>query len=251
MKKQLTIFIALCITFFLMTMPKGPVVCTETGGSGISLWRKAGQYVIAHKAVFPSRYCENEIIYDRDGNVQETSVSSIVIQRDNTNSSLRLIRCIKDGKALNQSDFVTLQRELSKHTVDDLYPRELNPFDPLEIDRVTVHNTGKTEKINGHTCSILTYTQRTDDNVWRGTAWIRLNDGVPQKITCSPRTMPKAEDNVSIKKITMTVLYAAVYGEKYGPLKTITASSFIYNPMSFVSFRGKAKSVITYSSYKR
>ena len=214
--------------------------------SANSLWQKAVITIKKSSKWFPTRIIENETIYDRKGSAIEKTTTIIGF---NNNTRFKLLSATKNGINLNGRDLKALLSHLKNISKKDIFPMELNPFHLKQQKYFTVIDTNESKFICGKRCRGFSYIQKTDDNIWKGIAWLNEKTGNPLLLSCRPKKTISNYNEIKVTSLHMKVYYNYTKNFIWTVKKAVITANFTYRPMPLISYKGRSLTTIKFDEY--
>jgi hypothetical protein len=212
-------------------------------------WNRAVELAGRNARWVPGTILEREVVFNRDGEVEEITERHIRIERD-AEGSLEMVLA---RAAVNGKDVTARERQAFDDAAKAEYAAEApqeEPFSPSRQESVRLQGPAQRERLEDTVCERVGYEQTTDDGEWIGEAWLAASTGAPLQLRFrTDRTFK--EDGATISSLAGRILYHHGGPEAWYPREVRYSMDIEARVFPLVRFRGRVETTLTLTDYFR
>ncbi|MFW6139253.1 MAG: hypothetical protein ACOC7U_08780 [Spirochaetota bacterium] len=126
-----------------------------------------------------------------------------------------------------------------------------HPFRPSVQDQVTYTQRNKKKTIYGKRCMLYDFEYQNDIGVWKGTAWLEQNSGVPVLVEGTLQSVPVEKKYYTITNMEITASFAANGNGEWFPEQAVVDYNMKVGDKLFQTYRGRIKETYKFSNHWR
>jgi hypothetical protein len=224
------------------------------------LWMKAVAIAGRNDRWVARRFSEDQRVYDADGELKESTVSTFsVAGGTRKNLEVSVLTSVKNGADNRSAKAAELakSREREERKAGGGNKKEAeNPFAPDNQSRVEVRPLGpeKSTTIAGRGFRAFAFTQRTDEGIWDGVAWLDDRTGIPGRLVSAARvaTLPKTEDeDFHLRSLRVIVHFQTEDADRWRAQSVRLELEITYRVAPLLTFEGRVRNTYRFSQYER